>query len=93
MRAHYDRSADAAYFEFSSAASARQVPLDDGRLLDYGDDGRLVGVEILSPSRGVRLAGPPMADEIARGVRRLGFRIVDVPALDASGASDGRAGG
>ena len=94
MKARYDRGADAAYFEFSSAASARQVPLDDGRVLDYGEDGRLVGVEILSPSRGVRLEGLPRVDEIARGVRRLGFRIADGAATaDASGATHRRPGG
>ena len=89
MKAQYDRRADAAYFQFSPAASTRQVALDDGRVLDYAADGSLVGVEILSPSRGVRLEGLPRADEIARAARQLGLRIADPAA--AIEPADGRA--
>lgn len=76
MKTEYDRRADAAYFAFSSADPVRQVKLDDSRVLDYAADGSLVGVEILSPSRGVDLAGLPRADEIAKGIRALGFRTL-----------------
>ena len=75
MRVRIDRHADAVYFEFSRAVAVRQVPLDDGRVLDYAADGTLVGVEILSPSRGVRLDGLPHAEEIARAARRSGLAI------------------
>ncbi len=93
MKTTYDRGADAAYFRFSAAASTRQVPLDDGRILDYAADGSLVGVEVLSPSRGVDLAGVPRAEEIARAARRRGFRVAGGPATaDTSGGTGGRAG-
>ncbi len=77
MKTEYDRAADAAYFEFSSADPARQVKLDDSRVIDYAADGSVVGVEILLPSRGVNLVGLPRAAEIARGLRSLDFRVLD----------------
>ena len=82
MKARIDRDADAAYFEFSSVPAARQVVLDDGRILDFAEDGRLVGVEILSPSRGVHLEGVPRGEEIAAAARRLGL-----PVTGADGAA------
>ncbi len=82
MRVEYDQAADAAYFAFSDADPARQVKIDDARVIDFAADGSLVGVEILSPSRGVDLDGLPRLREIARASRALGFRVV----------SSGRAG-
>lgn len=73
MDATYDRDADAAYVGFTRDAAVRQVHLDDGRVLDYAADGTLVGVEILSPSRGVDLTGVPRASEVADALHRLGF--------------------
>jgi uncharacterized protein YuzE len=73
MKTEYDERADAAYFQFSSAASAKQVRLDDSRVIDYAEDGTLVGVEILSPSHGVDLAGLPRADEIGSALEQIGL--------------------
>jgi uncharacterized protein YuzE len=75
MNATYDRDADAAYVGFSSRTSARQVQLDDSRILDYSTDGAIVGVEFLSPSHGVDLAGIPRANEVARALHRLGLEV------------------
>ncbi len=75
MNATYDREADAAYVGFSSRTSARQVQLDDSRILDYSADGMLVGVEFLSPSLGVDLAGIPRAHEVAQALHRLGLKV------------------
>ena len=61
-----------AYVEFSGADSERQIALDGTTVVDYGADGSVVGVEFISPSRGVNLAGVPRAAEIERQVRRLG---------------------
>jgi len=69
-----------AYVEFSPADSARQVALDDATIIDYAADGSVVGVEFISPSRGVNLAGVPRAAEIERKVRRLGLPIRTAPA-------------
>jgi uncharacterized protein YuzE len=75
-----DRKDDVAYVEFSPADSARQVALDDATIIDYAADGSVVGVEFISPSRGVNLAGVPRAAEIERKVRRLGLPIRTAPA-------------
>lgn len=75
MDVSYDRAADAVYVGFTRAASVRQVQLDDGRILDYSADGSLVGVEILSPGRGVDLTGIPRASEVAEGLSQLGFVV------------------
>jgi uncharacterized protein YuzE len=71
----YDRAADAAYIGFTRDAAVRQEQLDDGRVLDYAADVTLVGVEILSPSRGVDLTGIPRASEVTAALDRLGFLV------------------
>jgi uncharacterized protein YuzE len=80
VKTRYDRKDDVAYVEFSSADSARQVAIDDATIIDYAADGSVVGVEFISPSRGVNLAGVPRAADIEREVRRLGLHIRPAPA-------------
>ena len=80
MNVRFDRKDDVAYVEFSSADSARQIALDDATIIDYAADGSVVGVELISPSRGVNLTGVPRAAEIEREVRRLGLPIRPAPA-------------
>ena len=75
MKTTFDRKDDVAYVEFSSADSARQIALDDATIIDYAADGSVVGVEFISPSRGVNLAGVPRAVDIEREIRRLGLPI------------------
>lgn len=75
MRTEYDKKGDAAYFAFSSAASVRQERLSNLRVIDYGANGDVVGVEFISPSRGMDLTGVPRAAEIERSARRLGLPI------------------
>jgi len=79
LKTSYDRKHDVAYVEFSAADSERQLALDDARIIDYAADGSVVGVEFISPSRGVNLAGVPHAAEVERGVRRLGLPIGMAP--------------
>ena len=83
MKTRYDRKDDVAYVEFSTAASARQIALDDATIIDYAADGSVVGVEFISPSRCVNLAGVPRAADIEREVRRLGLPIRTAP-VDAA---------
>jgi uncharacterized protein YuzE len=75
VKTTYDRRHDVAYVAFSGVASARQIALDDTTIIDYGADGSVVGVEFISPSRGVNLAGVPRAAEVEREVRRLGLPV------------------
>lgn len=73
----YDESVDAAYLTFSEEAWARQERLDDSRAINYGADGSVIGVELLSPRRnGVLLAGLPYPGEIARVLRSVGFKVL-----------------
>ena len=80
MKTRFDRKGDVAYVEFSSVDSARQIALDDATIIDYAAHGSVVGVEFISPSRGVNLAGVPHAAEIEREVRRLGLPLRTAPA-------------
>ena len=84
MKIEYDRGVDAAYFSFSSAASARQEKLDDARIIDYDSDGEVVGVEFITPSLGMDLTGVPMASEIALEARNLGLRVRVAPSSAGS---------
>ena len=73
----YDESVDAAYLRVSDAEWHHQDRLDDARGINYAADGSVIGIEILSPRRmGVRLEGLPFADDIARVMRSVGFRIL-----------------
>ena len=50
------------------------------RIIDHAADGSVVGVEFISPSRGVNLDGVPRSAEIEREVRRLGLPLRTAPA-------------
>ena len=74
----YDESVDAAYLAFSDGEWSRQERLDDARAVNYSADGSVIGVELLSPRRkGVLVEGLPHANEIARVMRSVGFRILE----------------
>ena len=64
----------------------RQEKLGNGRIVDVGADGSVVGVEFIAPSRGLDLVGVPRAAEIARDARRRGMRVL--PASDVAGLAD-----
>ncbi len=61
----YDPEADAIYVRFSEPEGrVRTKRIDDRRLVDYDENGSLVGVELLFVSQGVRLEDVPEADRI-----------------------------
>lgn len=76
LRAEYDPQADALYVYFSNQAYSHGRDLDAGRRIDYAADGAVVGVELLSPSAGVDLAGLPRAADVAVLVRRLNLPVL-----------------
>jgi uncharacterized protein YuzE len=47
----YDPEADAAYLRFSSEAILESEEVSDGIILDYDNDGRIVGMEVLDARR------------------------------------------
>jgi uncharacterized protein YuzE len=50
MKLTYDPEADALYIALSEGPVAKTSDVEEGVILDYGADGRLVGVEILRAS-------------------------------------------
>ena len=74
----YDASVDAAYLRVSDDEWDHQVRLDDLRGINYAADGSIIGVEILSPRRkGVKLDGLPFAEDIARVMKAVSFRVLE----------------
>lgn len=58
---------------------ARQERLDDARGINYPADGSVIGIEILSPRRkGVVLDGLPFPGDLARVMRSVSFRVLEV---------------
>ena len=51
MKLEFDPTADAAYFEISSAPVERTEEIEPGINTDYDVEGRLVGIEVLSVSK------------------------------------------
>ena len=89
MLLEYDESVDAAYLTVSDEPWARQERLDDARGINYGPEGSVIGIELLSPRRkGVVLDGLPFRDDVARVLRSVGFRILETATIvDRSSAT------
>ena len=67
MRLEHDRDADAIYVWLrDGVVQAFGEHLDDSRYVDFGDDRRPVGVELLNVSRGVDTDGLPEREAIGR---------------------------
>ena len=65
MRVAYDEVADAAYVSFSHQPVAKVRELSDVCIVDMGEDGSVVGVELLSV---FGFAGAALADLVAQGL-------------------------
>jgi uncharacterized protein YuzE len=56
MLVTYDSSADALYIYLRRDAEVtRSVLVDDGRVVDFDESGKVVGIEVLAPSAGFEL--------------------------------------
>ena len=51
MEIRYDRAADAVYVRLSDGRVARSEEVEEGIIVDYDADGRVLGVEILNFSK------------------------------------------
>lgn len=74
LRIEYDPAADALAIDFPGfgpGVSARMVRLDHDRALDYDADGRLVSIELLNVSRGVKLEDLPETEVVSRALDLL----------------------
>ena len=51
MKLEFDPVADAAYFEISSAEVDQTKEIEPGIIIDYDEEGHIVGIEVLSVSK------------------------------------------
>ncbi len=56
MNYSYDARADALYIRFQNTPSTRQVELPDGTIVDVGQDGSLIGIDVMNPGAGWEVA-------------------------------------
>jgi uncharacterized protein YuzE len=83
MNVEYDRDVDAVDVSISDEVSRFTQVVDDVRVVDYGADGKMVGLEFFGASRGVRLSGLPLqmhgirAHELAEALKEAGVPVVD----------------
>ncbi len=85
MKVEHDVAHDAAYFAFSASPAVRQETLGNGRIVDGGADGSVVGVEFIAPATGLALVGVPRAAEIARAAHRRGMRVLPASEVARTG--------
>ncbi len=73
MEIRYDPEADAVDVKLAESWRGPLLsrPLDARRIVDYDQDGKLVGVEFLFVSDGIRLDGAPEADRVRDLLRSL----------------------
>ncbi len=74
----HDQTADAAYVYLSPVRKVAQTRcVDDYRMVDYGRDGRVLGVELLEVSDGVDLDGIPERETIRRLLQDIGIEVTE----------------
>jgi uncharacterized protein YuzE len=73
--AKYDQEADVLYVTLLDDAVDETRELDDLRLVDYTSDGRVVGIEFVSPSAGIDLRGVPFADTVEKLIGQSGYQF------------------
>jgi hypothetical protein len=52
------------------------VKLDDSRHIDFGDDQRPIGIELLDVSMGVETGGLPERETVDRMLNRYGIKVL-----------------
>lgn len=73
--ATYSDDADALYVYLSEGSVVRTRVLDDRRIVDLGDGGRVVGIEFIDASAGVDLTDLPFKHEVAALIRDFPFPV------------------
>lgn len=72
----YDADADVLYVYLNGEGRVSVTrPLGDLRLVDYGQDGSVVGIEFIGASGGVDLTGVPFAAAVAAAIGDSGLAI------------------
>jgi len=76
VKLEYDERADAIYVPMATAEWHHQVNLDDRRILDYNENGLLIGIELLGVSNGIDVEGLPETTLLAKALTELGIAIL-----------------
>jgi uncharacterized protein YuzE len=71
IQVRYDSEADALYVTLRDAPHSRTDEIDCRRLVDYDDQGHVIGVEFLVVSKGIDLEDVPEAERIAEALRMV----------------------
>lgn len=71
----YDVERDVLYVRLQLGRSARQAFLDDLRIIDYSEEGTVLGVEFLGASDGVDLSDVPFAHTISELIDQSGLKL------------------
>ncbi|OGO43850.1 MAG: hypothetical protein A2137_00755 [Chloroflexi bacterium RBG_16_58_8] len=75
MKIKHDKKADAIYIYLNNKSYAYGKDLDDERRIDYAVDNIPVGIELLNVSKGVKIEGLPLVEEIADALESRGIKI------------------
>ena len=72
----YSRDADAVYVYLRWGRGTKAKKLDQARLVDFADDGAVIGVQFLGASRGIDLRGIPERWQVATLLEGLDLPIL-----------------
>jgi len=75
MEYQYDSNADCAYILINNLLHAYSKELDETRVIDYAEDGTVIGVELLYVSGGVDISGLPYQSEIEKLLEKHGIKV------------------
>ncbi len=77
MKWEYDPEADAGHVNLGRRRTSHHCEqLDDSRIIDYAEDGTVVGVELLYVSDGVVIDGLPEQNEVERVLRAHDVKVL-----------------
>jgi len=75
LRIETDPKADAIYIQLLDELIGYTEELDDNRLIDRTLNGKAVGIDLSSVSKGVNLEGLPEAEAIGKMLVGLGVKV------------------
>ena len=76
MSVEYDEAADALYVRLAGKPVASTREYGDGRVVDFAEDGSVVGVEFLGVSEGLDVADIPDTHRVRRELEGQNFRVL-----------------
>ncbi len=76
MRFSHDAEADAIYITLREMPYKWGEDLDHRRRIDFGEDNKPIGIELLSVSKGIDLSDLPERATIARLLAERGFHVL-----------------